>query len=238
MERSVEELNQKLRLIDAEIEMLDRTPTTKAALLEELQVLDHIWDELFPAERERLVRLVVDRLTVNPDGLVLMLKAEGLGSLLAEVGTSRHDVKGSSHPGRRPGTGDPPAEVDAATGRITLRLPMRFKKKGGRKEVVLPDGTEGSPKLSPVQSPLAIAIARAHRWLQLLEEGKFASTSELAEAVGMDASQLRRHLNLTLLSPEMVRRVLDGKEPEGMSLKGLARDLLGDWRSQPAWPRS
>jgi len=83
-----------------------------------------------------------------------------------------------------------------------------------------------------VQAPLAIAVARAYRWLQLLENGQFASTSELAEAVDTDPSLLRRHLNLTLLSPEMVRRVLDGTEPEGWSVNGLGRDVEVLWEEE------
>jgi predicted transcriptional regulator len=75
-------------------------------------------------------------------------------------------------------------------------------------------------------------MARAHRWLQLLEDGKFTSISELAEAVEIDPSQVRRHLNLTLLSPAMVRRVLDGTEPEGWSVNGLGLSISVSWGEQ------
>ena len=220
--------------------MLERTPTTEARLLDELQVLDRIWEELFPAERERLIRLVVDSLTVNPDGLELVLRADGLTSLMAELGTKEGTKKPAPPKGRKPKASQPQAEVDAdagpstelRTGRITLHLPMKFKRKGGRKKVVLPAGADKNGEHSPVNGPLAIAVARAYRWLQLLEDGQFASISELAEAVGMDASLLRWHLNLTILSPAMVRRVLDGTEPEGWSVNGLGREVGVLWEGQ------
>jgi len=232
MERTVEDLNRKLRMVTAELDMLERTPTTEARLMEELQVLDRIWDELFPAERERLIRLVVDSLTVNSDGLLLVLRADGLGSLMAELGTMEAALESGGTKGRRPKRGQPRAEVDADAGRITLRLPMKFKRKAGRKQVILPDEAGVHSEHSPVQGALAIAVARAHRWLQLLEDGRFSSLSELAEAVGMDPSLLRRHLNLTLLSPRMARRVLDGTEPEGWSRRGLSRDVPMQWDLQ------
>ena len=232
MERTVEDLNRKLQMATAELDMIERSPTTEARLLKEIQVLDRIWDELYPAERERLIRLVVDGLTVNPEGLELVLRADGLTSLMAEMGTQEATGKSPAAKGRKPKRDQPRADVDADAGRITLRLPMKFKKKGGRKKVVLPPGADKNGEHSPVNGPLAIAVARAYRWLQLLEDGQFASTSELAEAVDMDPSLLRRHLNLTLLSPAMVRRVLDGTEPDGWSVNGLGQNLSVSWKSQ------
>jgi len=229
MERTVDDLNRKLRMVEAELNMLERTPTTEARLLDELQALDRIWEELFPAEKERLIRLVVDSLTVNPDGLELVLRADGLASLMAELGPKETEKKPAAARGRRPKRSQPRADVDADAGQITLHLPMKFKRKGGRKKVVLPAGADKNGEYSPVNGPLAVAVARAHRWLQLLEDGQFASTSELAEAVDMDPSLLRRHLNLSLLSPALVRRVLDGTEPEGVSLKGLGRGIPIRW---------
>ena len=169
---------------------------------------------------------------MNPDGLELVLRADGLASLMAELGTKETAKKPSAAKGRKPKRTQPQADVNADAGRITLHLPMKFKRKGGRKKVVLPDGADKNGEHSPVNRPLAIAVARAYRWLQILEDGQFASTSELAEAVDMDPSLLRRHLNLTLLSPAMVRRVLNGTEPEGWSVNGLGREVSAVWTTQ------
>jgi len=232
MERQVEDLNGRLRIVSEELDMLERRPTTEAVLLQELQTLDHIWDELFPAERARLIRLVVDSLTVNPDGLVLVLRADGLTSLVAKFEgkeTSKGDPVAMDSDSK---SARPRATVDSDSGRITLHIPMKFKRMSGRKEVIQPGGAENGSDHSPVQAPLAIAVARAHRWLRLLENGRFSSVSELAEAVDMDPSQVRRHLNLTLLSPGMVRQVLDGAEPEGMSLETTIQGVPVLWDGQ------
>ena len=44
-----------------------------------------LWDELFPAEQARIVRLLVERVDLSPDGLQVRLRAEGLQTLVAEL---------------------------------------------------------------------------------------------------------------------------------------------------------
>ena len=69
--------------------------------------------------------------------------------------------------------------------RITVHIPMTMKKRGGRKEILLPEGlaSEGSPARKPAtQDALIIAIARTHRWKALLESGQIPSIGELARA--------------------------------------------------------
>jgi site-specific DNA recombinase len=44
-----------------------------------------LWDELFPAEQARIVRLLVERVDLSPDGLQVRLRAEGLQTLVEEL---------------------------------------------------------------------------------------------------------------------------------------------------------
>ena len=120
--------------------------------------------------------------------------------------------------------------------RITVHIPMTMKKRGGRKEIILPDGVApaGSPAhRSATQSPLVIALARAHRWKVLLESGRFRSIEELAHAVKLDGSYVGRILRLTLLAPDIIQAILDGREPSGLSLERLKGFPL-EWEEQRA----
>jgi len=225
MERQVEGLSRRLHLVTTELVLLEHSPTTEAGLLAEIEVLDRIWNELFPAEQERLLHLVVDKITVNPDGLVLVLKADGISSVIAELvpdERNSEDRKVAAESSQSRGKRGAVPSVDTENGRITLRIPMRLKRRSGRKEIILPNGN--AEEASPVQESLATAVARAHRWLQLLEDGRFNSVSELAEAVDLDPSLVRRNLNLTLLRPDLVRRILARDEPDGLSLRVLLKD--------------
>jgi len=58
---------------------------TERDVIDALQRLDPIWDELFPAEQARIVQLLVDNVVVNPDGLEVCVRSNGLRSLIMEL---------------------------------------------------------------------------------------------------------------------------------------------------------
>jgi ParB-like chromosome segregation protein Spo0J len=66
----------------------------------------------------------------------------------------------------------------------------------------------------------------------MLEEGKFRSASELAEAEGVTRSFVNRLLRLTLLSPDIVEAILEGRQPKGMQLEELSRAMPSAWEEQ------
>ena len=122
------------------------------------------------------------------------------------------------------------ASASADGGRIVVHVPMRLKRHSGRKEIVFPTERAADQAASPnAQRALVVAVARAHAWLEALEEGRYANVAALAEAVGLDPSYVRRVLNLTLLSPAMVERVLDGLEGDEEALVRLARGAGVVW---------
>jgi hypothetical protein len=107
---------------------------------------------------------------------------------------------------------------------IVVHVPMRFKRHSGRKEIVFPTERAADQAASAgAQRVLIVAVARAHAWLDALEEGRYANVAALAEAVGCDPSYVRRILNLTLLSPSMVERVLNGLENDEQVMDRIAR---------------
>ena len=94
---------------------------------------------------------------------------------------------------------------------ITVRIPMAWKRHGGRKVIIAPDGDDAwAPAKPRPDQTLIRALARAHRWKGLREEGKFRSAGELAEAEGVTRSFVNRMLRLTLLAPDIVEVILDG----------------------------
>jgi len=51
---------------------------------------EQVWSALFPAEQARIVRLLVERVTVTAEGLVVDLRTEGLGAVVREMITPTH----------------------------------------------------------------------------------------------------------------------------------------------------
>jgi hypothetical protein len=76
------------------------------------------------------------------------------------------------------------------------------------------------------------ALGRAHRWRRLLEERKYRFAAELAEAEGLTRSFVNRLLRLTLLAPDILEAILDGRQPKEMQLGDLTRMLPSAWGEQ------
>lgn len=111
---------------------------------------------------------------------------------------------------------------------VTVVVPMTIRRRGGRKQIIGPDGapvpsgTDATGVATTRGDPTLVkALARAFRWRRMLEEGRYASIRELAAAEGIDRAYVGRALNLTLLAPEMVEAILDGRETTGLTLPNL-----------------
>ena len=116
---------------------------------------------------------------------------------------------------------------------ILIRIPMRLKKRGGRMEIIAPEGLDSAfPDGGPVQQPIVTALARARRWLEMLDAGKVDSLTALAKKLDVDRSYVSRVLQLTLLAPDIVEAVLAGREPSGLSLAKLTQSLPVLWDEQ------
>jgi hypothetical protein len=120
-------------------------------------------------------------------------------------------------------------------GTLTVRIPLTFRKRGGRKLVIAPYGADSwAPPRQRVDDTMVKALARAFRWQKLLETGTHATVAEIAAAEKINASYVGRVLRLTLLSPEIVEAILDGRQPADLQLEDLLRPFPVGWREQRA----
>ena len=78
------------------------------------------------------------------------------------------------------------------------------------------------------------AVARAFRWRRMLETGRYSTIDEIAAAEKINDSYVSRVLRLTLLAPDIVEAILDGRQPEGMTLPGLLKGVPVEWATQGA----
>jgi len=118
---------------------------------------------------------------------------------------------------------------------IVIDIPMALRHRGGRKEIVLPPGVAPAAESADgyaAPTPLAIALARAFRWQEMIETGQVESNSDLARKLKIDQSYIARTIRLTSLAPDLVEAILDGQEPDGLSLRSLRRDLPLVWDEQ------
>lgn len=112
---------------------------------------------------------------------------------------------------------------------VTIHVPFRLVKRGGRKEMQLPEGAS-TPRRP--DDALVKALARAFRWKRMLESGEFATVAELAEREGIAPSYMTRVLRLTLLAPEIVEAILDGKQGPEVTLARVLEPFPLGWIDQ------
>jgi hypothetical protein len=115
---------------------------------------------------------------------------------------------------------------------LTVRVPFAIKKHGGRKLVIAPDGTPRNPPAARIDSTLVKALARAHRWKRMLESGEFASVADLAAAEKINESYVCRILRLTLLAPDIVEAILNGRQPPELQLETVLKPFPVEWEAQ------
>jgi hypothetical protein len=112
---------------------------------------------------------------------------------------------------------------------VTLHVPFRVVKRGGRKEMQLPEGATHSRR---TDNTLIKALGRAFRWKRMLESGKFPTIAELAEREGIAPSYMTRVLRLTLLAPDIVKTILDGTQGPEVTLTRVLEPFPAAWNEQ------
>jgi len=117
---------------------------------------------------------------------------------------------------------------------MVIHVPLTLRRIGGRKRVISPPGaTAWMPPRPETNSPLLHAFVRAFHWQSLLDDGHYASVNELAKAHGKNASYVAAILRLTLLAPDIVEAVLDGRQPVSLQLQPLMRNEIEvSWEKQ------
>jgi hypothetical protein len=120
---------------------------------------------------------------------------------------------------------------------ITVHIPFTLRHQGGRKQVVTPEGaTPWIPIATRVDTTMVKALARAHRWRDMLESGEHATVRDLAKAESIDEVYLGRVLRLTLLAPSIVEAVLAGTQPATLELHDLLKPFPAEWEKQLGTP--
>jgi hypothetical protein len=127
---------------------------------------------------------------------------------------------------------EPHPIADART--VTVRVPIVIRRRGGQKLVLAPDGAEvtAAPVLRHIDNAIVKAIARAFRWREMLENGEYSTIREIACAERINESYVGRVLRLTLLAPDIVESILDGRQPVGLQLEKLLKSFPTGWKIQ------
>ena len=112
---------------------------------------------------------------------------------------------------------------------VTIHVPFRIVKRGGRKEMILLRSVQTRRQ---ADDSLIKAFARAFRWKKMLESGEFATIGDLASKEGIAPSYMTRVMRMTLLAPEIVEAIVDGRQGPEVTLAGLMKPFPAEWEGQ------
>jgi hypothetical protein len=119
-------------------------------------------------------------------------------------------------------------EVDT----LTIRIPIRLQRRGGRKLIMAPEGAAAPARKPSRDETLVKALVRAHRWRRRIESGRAKSITDLAEQEGVTDAYVCRLLPLTCLAPDIVEAILDGRQPKGLRLAEMLGNGPLSWKEQ------
>jgi hypothetical protein len=126
--------------------------------------------------------------------------------------------------------------VDLEVDTLTIRIPIRLQRRGGRKLIMTPEGVAAPARKPSPDETLTKALVRAHRWRRRIESGRAKSITDLAEQDCVTDAYVCRLLPLTCLAPDIVEAILDGRQPKGLRLaEVLGNGPLGWEEQQAAW---
>jgi len=115
---------------------------------------------------------------------------------------------------------------------ITVRVPLAIRHRPGRKTVVTPMTDGVAPVTTCADPALTKALARAFRYQRMLDQGRYASITEMAAAEKIERGYLGTLLRLTLLAPDLVEQVLDGRVADRVALPSLLEPMPLAWAHQ------
>jgi hypothetical protein len=116
---------------------------------------------------------------------------------------------------------------------ITVRVPLTVRHRPGRKTVVTLSTPADTAAIRTRADPAMVkALARAFRWKRMLDGGRYGSISEIATVEKIDRGYVGSILRPTLLAPDIVAAISDGRQPAGLGLPRLLQPFPVEWDRQ------
>jgi hypothetical protein len=201
-------LRDEIRIVDA-LDLTgadpDRTRTILGRAAAIAEDLDHAW----PERQRRLLHCLLYRVTLHPNSMHIEIKRTGLGGLVSG------DLESNAHP----------------EGLIDFTVPAVLKRRGVEAKLVV--GAAQGDVAAPDESLIAL-LAKAHCWLDQLAARKIGSAREISHRDGIAASEVSRIIQLAFLAPDIVKAILDGRQPIELTPRRLMRigELPLEWHRQ------
>lgn len=120
-------------------------------------------------------------------------------------------------------------------GRSVTFVPLSIKRRHSSKLIVPPAGQKFVRTTSTFDLPLIRTIGKAFYWQRMIDTGEVANATELARRFRLEPGWVSEVLRMTRLAPDIIRAVLDGRQPRHLNLhalRGRQAEVPLNWQEQ------
>ena len=167
-------------------------------------------------DKEFLKRAVA-RVVVHDDRLDIDVSKKKLRAVLVGDRPESINVADETHHS----LGDP----------IRLEVRAQLRRHGGEMRLVVPADSDGQVTPPPVSSLLK-AVARGRQWHEWIVNGEVSSQRSIATRLGLNERYVGRVLQCAFLAPDIVKAILDGRQPSDLTFQKLTCKLPLGWVEQ------
>ncbi len=125
-------------------------------------------------------------------------------------------------------------QLDNDTGKIIVHVPINFRRWGGKKVLIGPQGEDLRILEKEIRKDekLLKALARAYKWQKLIAIGKYQNSGDIEMVEQINRSYVQRVMRMMLLSPRIIEALLNGEQPEGFALTDIDKTFSPLWDKQ------
>ena len=117
-------------------------------------------------------------------------------------------------------------------GTITVYVPITFKRAGGRNFIMTPTESVQPFELPKEHEPLINALIKTFTWKEMIDKGEASSMKAIALKEKVSESFICRMFRLTLLAPDIIETILDGRQPKTLTLSECMKPFPIEWEAQ------
>ena len=118
--------------------------------------------------------------------------------------------------------------------RVTL-VPLTIKRRQNRKLLIPPTPESAAATTGGLDAPMIKTLGKAFHWKRLLDDGEYPTMVDMARARKLEPGWVSEVLRLTMLAPDIVEAIVEGRQPRHLNLhvlRGRPELLPRDWAEQ------
>jgi site-specific DNA recombinase len=121
--------------------------------------------------------------------------------------------------------------AEASAKPIRISYPIRLHRTAHDIRLVIPAMT-GDPESGQRNAALIKFIAQGRKWYRQITSGEHATFRSIGKAEGVTERYVARVIRGSLLAPDIIQRVLEGRQPVTLSVQKLKKPFPSDWTEQ------